>query len=159
MAKAYEKKDIKAFEEAAEIFMALGRDIDMLLSTRSEFTLGKWISDAKSWAARDTEKAYYEKNARTIITIWGGNGELLDYANRQWSGLMGDYYLPRWQIFLDAILTELKGVKAVDRKALEKRWRDHEMRFVKSVTDSYAHKPDGDCYSMSLALYKKYCVR
>jgi alpha-N-acetylglucosaminidase len=156
MVSAYGKKDAKAFKKAAENFMALGRDIDMMLATRSEFMLDKWIEDATSWATSENEKAYYEKNARTIITTWGGNGELLDYANRQWSGLMQDYYLPRWQIFIDAILEELNGGKVADRKVLEKRWRDHEMRFVNNVSGSNRQRPDEDCYSVSLTLYKKY---
>jgi len=118
--------------------------------------LGKWINDARSWAANDAEKAYYEKNARTIITIWGGNGELLDYANRQWNGLMRDYYLPRWQMLIEATLAELKGGKAVDRIELEKKWREHEKRFVDTAAGNYSHLPSGDYFALSRALFKKY---
>lgn len=28
----------------------------------------------------------YEYNARNQITLWGPNGEIIDYANKQWSG-------------------------------------------------------------------------
>ena len=96
--------------------------MDKFLGTRTEFMLGKWIDDAKSWAANKDEQAYYEKDARSIITIWGGG--LTDYAGRQWNGLMRDYYLPRWQMFIDATLAELKGGTPVDRPALEKQWRE-----------------------------------
>ncbi len=51
MAMAYDRKDAAAFEKSADEFMALGRDIDQFLGTRTEFMLGKWIADAKSWAA------------------------------------------------------------------------------------------------------------
>jgi alpha-N-acetylglucosaminidase len=156
IAAAYDKKDAAAFKKAAEDFMALGRDIDKVLGAKSEFMLGKWIKDAKSWAANDAEKAYYEKNARTILTIWGGNGELLDYANRQWNGLISDYYLPRWQMLIDATLIELKGGKAVDRATLEARWREHEKRFVASAGGNYPRQSIGDCFAISRALYQKY---
>jgi alpha-N-acetylglucosaminidase len=156
MAVAYDKKDAAAFKTAAGDFIALGRNIDEILATRSEFMLGKWINDARSWASNDVEKAYYEKNARTIITIWGGNGELLDYANRQWNGLMRDYYLPRWQMLIEATLAELKGGKSVDRAELEKSWREHERKFAGTAADNYAYQPGGDYFALSRALFKKY---
>ena len=156
MAEAYDRKDAAAFDKAANDFLMLGRDLDKFLATRSEFMLGKWINDAKSWAANAAEKAYYEKNARTILTIWGGNGELLDYANRQWSGLMRDYYLPRWQSLIEATLAELKGGRTVDRTVLERKWRAHEKHFADTAAGSYAHRPNGDCFALSRALFKKY---
>jgi alpha-N-acetylglucosaminidase len=156
MAAACDRKDAVAFEKAANDFIALGRDLDSFLAVRSEFMLGKWINDAKAWAVDGNEKSYYEKNARTIITIWGGNGELIDYANRQWNGLMRDYYLTRWQMLIDATLAELKGGKAVDRAALEKRWREYEKKFADTAAGNYPHQPNGDCFALSRALFKKY---
>ena len=154
MAAAYDRKDAVAFKQAADQFMALGRDLDEFLGTRTEFMLGKWIEDAKSWAANKDEQAYYEKDARSIITIWGGG--LTDYAGRQWNGLMRDYYLPRWQMFIDAKLSELKGGPPVDRQALEKQWRDHDLKFATTAGGHYATKRYGDFFAMSRALYKKY---
>ena len=136
MTAAYERKDPVAFQRAAGQFMALGRDLDKFLGTRTEFMLGKWIGDAKSWAANKEEQAYYEKDARSIITIWGGG--LTDYAGRQWNGLMSDYYLPRWQMFIDATLAELKGGMPVDRPALEKQWREHDLKFATTAGGDYA---------------------
>ena len=98
--------------------------------------------------------AYYEKDARSIITIWGGS--LTDYAGRQWNGLMRDYYLPRWQVLIDATLAELKGGKPVDRQALEQQWREHDLKFATTTRGHYAVTPHGDFFAMSRALYKKY---
>ncbi len=154
MAAAYDRKDAVAFKKAADQFMALGRDMDKFLGTRSEFMLGKWIDDAKSWAADKDEQAYYEKDARSIITIWGGG--LTDYAGRQWNGLMRDYYLPRWQILIDATLVELKGGAPVDRPALEKQWRNHDLKFATTANGDYATRPHGNFFALSRALYKKY---
>jgi hypothetical protein len=69
---------------------------------------------------------------------------------------MEDYYLPRWQLLIDATLVEQKGGKPVDRHALQKLWRDHDLQFASSVGGHYAAKPHGDSFSMSGALYKKY---
>jgi alpha-N-acetylglucosaminidase len=156
MAVAYDRKDAVAFQKAADKFLTLGRDLEKFLGTRSEFMLGKWIDDAKSWAADQSEQAYYEKDARSILTIWGG--DITDYAGRQWNGLMGDYYLPRWQMLIDATLVELNGGKPVDRPALEKRWRDHNVNFATSAGGHYAVKPSGDFFAMSQELFKKYAL-
>ena len=64
MAAAYDEKDSAAFAQAAGKFMTLGRDLDSLLSCKGEFMLGKWIDDARSWAADKQEEAYYETNAQ-----------------------------------------------------------------------------------------------
>ncbi len=156
MAAAYDRKDAAGFKQAADQFMALGRDLDKVLGTRTEFMLGKWIGDAKSWAATKDEQAYYETDARSIITIWGGG--LTDYAGRQWSGLMRDYYLPRWQMFIDATLAELKEGKPVDRPALERQWREHDLKFVTTANGHFATVPHGDYFALSRALYKKYAL-
>ena len=50
----------------------------------------------------DSERRLYEKNARLLITVWGPSAPdalLFDYSNRQWSGLISSYYIPRWQKF------------------------------------------------------------
>jgi len=155
MAVAYDKKDAAAFETAADKFMALGHDIDKFLGASStEFMLGKWIDDAKSWGADKNERAYYEKDARSLITIWGGG--LTDYAGRQWSGLLPDYYLPRWQMLIDATLVELEGGKPVDPGALKKKWREHDLKFATTAGGHYATKPHGDFFALSRELYKKY---
>ena len=157
MTQAVKQKDAKAFEKAAADFMAMGREVDEFLGTRAEYLLGKWIDDARSWAANDAEKEYYEKNARIIITTWGGHSaQLTDYANRQWNGLMRDYYLPRWQMLIDATLAGLKSGKPVDKKALDKQWCDHNWKFATTVGGDYSAKPKGDSFAMSRTLFDKY---
>ena len=32
------------------------------------------------------------------VTLWGPNGEIDDYAAKNWAGLVQGYYLPRWQV-------------------------------------------------------------
>jgi len=154
MAVAYDHKDAAAFAAAADRFMTLGNDLDQFLGARREYLLGKWIADAKSWAANPDEQAYYEKDARSLITLWGGR--LNDYAGRQWNGMLRDYYLPRWQMLIDATLTELKGGPPADRQALEKQWREHDLQFARTAGGDYATEPQGNLFALSLGLYNKY---
>lgn len=54
-------------------------------------------------AVDENEMRLYEYNARNQITLWGPNGEIRDYANKQWSGVIADYFKPRWALFLRAL--------------------------------------------------------
>jgi len=65
--------------------------------------LGTWLAQAKDMAVDEEERRSYEYNARNQITLWGPNGEIRDYANKQWSGVMADYFKPRWEVFLKAL--------------------------------------------------------
>ena len=47
---------------------------------------------------RCQDAALYEFNARNQLTLWGPDGQIMDYAGKQWAGLVADYYIPRWQV-------------------------------------------------------------
>jgi hypothetical protein len=32
------------------------------------------------------------------VTLWGPDGNINDYASKQWSGLVKDYHMGRWQV-------------------------------------------------------------
>lgn len=49
-------------------------------------------------------KNKYEQNARRLVTRWGPPVD--DYAAKIWSGLIRDYYLPRWEHFIQSRLSE-----------------------------------------------------
>lgn len=101
---AWEKRDLAAFDKAVVEFDQLLLDLDQLAGTRPELSLAKWVTDARSHGTTDAEKNLYEANARSIITVWGPTIPkyeiaLIDYSWREWSGLIKDFYLPRWQQF------------------------------------------------------------
>ena len=69
--------------------------------------LGPWLTSARSWGKTEAEKNLYEQNARDLITLWGdANSPLHEYANRQWSGLLNDFYRPT----LGAVFRQIKRV-------------------------------------------------
>ncbi len=113
---AYKSRDIKEMERQVEIANQLFADVDTLLNTHPAFMLGPWIEAARDWGTTDEEKDYYERQARTILTIWGGP-VLNDYANRMWGGLVGDYYAKRWNLFFEAVIKAVKEGKEFDEKA------------------------------------------
>ena len=100
---AYLNKDRNALKIAYQKLDELINDIDRQLATNSEFLLGSWLERAKRWGHTEEEKRLYEWNARKIISVWKYDGELNDYAARQWSGMMCDYYGRRWRSFYKSI--------------------------------------------------------
>lgn len=87
-------------------FLDMILDQDRLVGTRKELRLGTWTERARACGNNDGEKTLYEKNARMLLTTWGGEqqcngGGLHDYANREWNGLLSSYYYPRWKAYFD----------------------------------------------------------
>ena len=74
--------------------------VDALMNLRPDRRLETWTESARSWAKSDDQAAYYDENARRLVTTWGWP-ELSDYASRVWSGLIRDYYAARWSEYLD----------------------------------------------------------
>ncbi|XP_037025538.1 alpha-N-acetylglucosaminidase [Bradysia coprophila] len=80
-------------------FVEALRDMDRILSSSTDYQIGKWLEAAKEMATTDAERQLFEINARNQITIWGPKGQIVDYAMKQWSGMVNDYCLPRWEMF------------------------------------------------------------
>jgi alpha-N-acetylglucosaminidase len=62
--------------------------------------LQRWVDFARSWGSDDAEKDKYEVSAKRLVTTWGKGRRpdgLDDYGCKMWSGLIRDYYLPRWE--------------------------------------------------------------
>lgn len=103
-ADAYKAGDRAAMVAASKEFLRMCDRLTEVLKTRREFSLSDWLRDARAWGRNKAEKDYFERNARTIITVWGDTYHLSDYANRDWDGLVETFYKVRWQMFFDAVL-------------------------------------------------------
>lgn len=112
---AYKKKNVSAVEEIAKKQLSLLADMDTLLSHRKEFCFSRWINDCHNLATDEKEKRYFDLNARTLLTSWGDirstTWSLYDYAWREWSGLIKEYYYKRWKMFYNKVLYCLKNKK------------------------------------------------
>lgn len=157
IAAAYSKKDIVSFKKYSAEFIQLMEDMDTLLSTHPDFLLGKWIEDARSWGITPEEKNLYEFNARDLVTLWGDkNSELHEYSNRQWAGLVKDFYKPRWQQFFTYIEQCMTQRKTPDLVAFEEKLKDWEWHWVNSTTEKYSATPKGNSIDVAKMLYAKY---
>ncbi len=143
MTNAFNKGNIREFETYSNEFLKLIDKMDKITGASEYYLLGRWIEQAKELAknADDFSKRLYELNAKTLITTWGAYiqseiGGLHDYSNRQWSGLIGDFYKARWQKWIDARLAELKGetFENIDWFAWEWAWARRTDRYDVSPT-------------------------
>ncbi|GHV02290.1 alpha-N-acetylglucosaminidase [Bacteroidia bacterium] len=86
-------------------FMRLMRTADRFFESHPDMRMERWIDYARAFGRTPEESDRYETNARRLVTVWGpGNGDasLNDYACRIWSGLIRDYYIPRWEHYFAA---------------------------------------------------------
>lgn len=123
---AFQKQDKKAFAEYSNKFLILIKDQDRLLSTRKEFMLGTWLAEAEALGCNSEEKQRFVTNAKRQITTWADiDSSLHDYAHKEWSGLLIDFYLPRWEAYItykSALLGGNKAAKKPDYAKMEKEW-------------------------------------
>ena len=115
-----------------EAFMDALQAQDRLLSSRPEWMLGPWIAAAHKLAEAVAPgdaavRAIFEHNARMQLTTWGdracaNGGKLHDYAYKEWSGLLTDFYRPRWEAFFAAEAAVPGSGVELDFYALEEPW-------------------------------------
>ena len=127
---AYKAGDRAGMVAASEEFLGLCDQLVAVLRTRPEFSLDGWIRDAREWGSTPEEKDYFERNARTIITVWGDSPHLSDYANRDWDGLVETFYKVRWQLFFDAVLAAFDAGEAFDNRPLDEAIRAFECQWA-----------------------------
>ena len=133
---ATEKSDTVLFKQCTDYFLKLILLQDELLSTRSEFMLGKWLQMAKKVGTNKSEKTLYERNARMQITTWGNRiaseaGKLHDYAHKEWNGILKDLYYERWKLFFTEI--KFKDQKVVEPNidffAFDEAWNNKQNKY------------------------------
>ena len=154
--KAYREKNVSEMVVTGTKMMDLIADLDVLLASNSNSLVGKWISDAKDIGINESERKYYEADARRIITVWGEKGrELNDYANRSVAGLMKDYYGKRWEIFINEAIQAVKEGKDLDEKQMMKNVNDFGWEWT-IQNNQYSPVPIGNTLKISKKLYRKY---
>lgn len=146
--------DKKSFAAHSQEFLNILLAQDRLLGTRSEFRVGRWIEQARNLGTTPEEKDLYEWNARVQITTWGNrvcanDGGLRDYAHKEWSGLLKDFYYKRWAAYWQTLQDVLDGKPMVelDYYAMEEPWT--------LAHNPYTSQPEGDCVSVAKEVFNE----
>lgn len=150
---AFQNKSAEQFINKSIVFLEAMEDMDKILGTSSNFLLGTWLRQAKDMAHTPVEAQLFEINAGNQITIWG---QILDYAMKQWSGIIQDFCLPRWKLFFDTCLVSLANGRNFNTNKFRARvLKDVEEPFI---VDSkiYPINGVGDTFATSKELYLKW---
>lgn len=171
--KNFQTNNLQKLKQISSKQLDLILDLDELTDCRTEMTLSKWINDAHNLATDEKEKKYFDINARTLLTLWGDiNGNvsaLYDYAWREWSGLIKEYYYPRWQMFYEDIETSLeKGTPPIicnldnylarhkyNKFPLGKKLYNFEINWINAYKE-YPLPANKDCISHATECIKKW---
>jgi alpha-N-acetylglucosaminidase len=114
--KAYENKDTASFRFHSALFLQQLLMMDSLCNTADASRLDTWIKKAERIYPGDTVQL---KSCKELITYWGldDNGkitDITDYAQKQWAGLLKDYYYKRWEAFIGMLTNRLHNKPAVE---------------------------------------------
>lgn len=126
--RAFDSKNIALFEKSVNAFVRLLEDVDRLLMTRPELTLGEHVRQANAYACTDKDRQNFELNELYMLTIWGParSSQLYDYyAWKEWGGMIKTLYLPRWYSFFEQMAIDFKKRKCTFT-ATKRRHNDRE---------------------------------
>ncbi len=159
MGEAYKEGNYVEYNRISTKWLSAILDLDSLLSTRSEFLLGNWLKQAKQRAKDKSESKLYEWNARNLITLWGPrNSPLHDYAQKQWAGMMKDFYYPRWAMLIKQVKKCLRSGTKFDADEFNSNVSAFEERWTHQV-NNYTTKPAGSSIIEAKKLFLKYLAK
>ncbi|XP_077315589.1 alpha-N-acetylglucosaminidase [Lithobates pipiens] len=130
-------------------------ELDNLLSSQSQFLLGRWLESAQKTASTKDEVMLYGMNARNQITLWGPSGNILDYANKQLGGLIKDYYKERWSLFLWYLIESLNTEVPFQQSKFDEAVFTVEKGFTYNGK-TYSSTPTGDTIAIAKNIFIKY---
>jgi alpha-N-acetylglucosaminidase len=90
-----------------------------------------------------------------LLTTWNREDAITDYANRQWSGLVGTFYYQRWQLWLAALQSALASGQAVDVAAARAQIRGNDLAWTRRH-ETYPTSPEGETIAISHRLFQTY---
>lgn len=149
---AYAGKDVETVRALSALWLRLMRLSDTMAGCHRSFLLGPWLEDAKRFATSPEEAVELERTARVLVTTWGDRvvaGQLSNYANRDWHGLLSDVHVPQWEAYLGelvAALTEGRAARPFDWYVSEEAWTKDRR--------SYPLRPTGDAYRTAQRVYE-----
>ena len=153
---AYTNGNAAAVHLYGDRILSLIADSETLAATRQEWLLGKWIAEARSWGSTAGEQDLCEYNARLLLTTWANStSSLNDYANREWSGLIGGFYLPRWQQFMTNLYSAVDNSQAFNQAAAQSQIAAWELQWI-TQHQTYPTNTAGDTLVVVSNLFTKY---
>jgi alpha-N-acetylglucosaminidase len=153
---AFTAKDKARFKQASDAYCGAIVDCDRLLASNSMFQFGRYLKYPLAAGGTAAVKAQWECNARRLITLWGvKENSLFGYAQRQYGGLMRDYNLRSWKLYLDAAASSLRGDGKAPAGGIV---RDFTEKWIHE-TKAFPAEPEGDAIAAARMIWEKYAAK
>ena len=139
MVQAYNEKNIATFKMVTKQFLQLADETEGLLDTHPYYRLSTYQQQALQAGNTPEEKKNNLYNAMMLITYWGEHNRkedyLHEYAYKEWSGMMNNFYKKRWEMYFDYLHKQMKGEEpeAPDFFEWERSWVNDNL-FIKKET-------------------------
>lgn len=145
----------EALAAGATLLELLG-DLDDLLATRGEYLLGRWLAEARAWGPSPGDRLHLERSARRLLTVWGHpDTNLYDYAGRHWAGLVGTFYRPRYEVWMNWIRDGGSIADPASAVALDRRLASFEELWIRSG-DPLPTAPRGSAVEVAARLFDRW---
>ncbi len=155
---AYRRGDAEAMHEAGEQMKELLNDCSELLACHPAFSLRPWVEAARNNISEDPAlQDYFEKNARTLVTLWGSKN-LTDYANRMLAELTDQYYGERWRRFIDKAEKALAEGREFDADAFLEEMYAFESEWPDPAKTAVTYLPEGDALATARRIHSKWAT-
>ncbi|KRZ11633.1 Alpha-N-acetylglucosaminidase [Trichinella zimbabwensis] len=147
----------KFLENAAAVEQVLS-DLEWISKSHSRSMLSKWIEIARANGKTASQSDQLEENLRMQVTIWGPQGEIVDYARKQWAALFSEYYLPRWRLFFAHLYADIWQLEHFNQTLLNSRlFHEIELPFALQKIENI-DEPTGKTVLISKTLYNRYRI-
>lgn len=155
---AVAERNVARFAASVGPLRELICDLADLLSAHPEFCLEPWVQSAESWAFSNEERACLRQSALSQITLWADRDELLrDYARKEWSGLLREFYLPRWEAWFAMVEEALHADEIPDEKDYLQNQVAWERAWIRTAHP--LDPPPQAPIAISKRLHQKYLIR
>lgn len=151
---AYNDKNLDDLKKSGDKLLKFIEDAEKLLASDKIYLLGRWINNATN-IAPEKYKDLFEFNARNLVTLWGPDGNINDYAAKSWAGLYIDYYYPRWKLFIDEVVNATETETDFDYDKFKADALNFGREWQNSTT-IYNDEPIGITTEIAKELYEKY---
>ncbi|KAL1231136.1 Alpha-N-acetylglucosaminidase [Trichinella pseudospiralis] len=155
---SYIRKCGREFLENAAAVEQVLSDLEWISKTNSRSMLSKWIEIARANGKTAAQSDQLEENLRMQVTIWGPQGEIVDYARKQWAALFSEYYSPRWRLFFAHLYADILQLEPFNQTLFNSRlFHEIELPFALHKIHNI-DEPTGKTVLVSKTLYNRYRI-
>ncbi|XP_063220773.1 alpha-N-acetylglucosaminidase isoform X2 [Bacillus rossius redtenbacheri] len=153
---AFRAGNLSSLQTNGRAMLDILSGMDEILASNEAFLLGRWLQAAKAKGTTDEEKQLYEYNARNQITLWGPNGQIRDYANKQWAGVISHYFRPRWQMFFKELNESLVNGTEFNQTVLDSQILQQIEKPFTSDRSAFPINQKGDSVEISRRMHRRW---